>query len=245
MNKVLVLGATSGIAQATVRLLAARGAELYLVGRNAANVEAVAHDSLARGARTARTHVLDLDDLSQHTAVVRDAEQALGGLDGVLLAYALLGDPALRERSWSEAERVLHTNLLSPASLLTVLAERFEQQKSGTLIVISSVAGDRGRQSNYVYGASKAALTAYCSGLRNRLAPSGVHLVTVKPGFVDTAMTSHLPKNRLFASPETVARDIIRAVDRRRNEIYTPRFWAVIMFAVRSIPETIFKRMRL
>lgn len=245
MNKVLVLGATSGIAQATVRRLAARGAELYLVGRNAANVDAVAQDAQARGARTARTHVLDLDDLSQHAALVRDAEQALGGLDGVLLAYALLGDPALRERSWSQAERVLHTNLLSPASLLTVLAERFEQQKSGTLVVISSVAGDRGRQSNYVYGASKAALTAYCSGLRNRLAPSGVHVVTVKPGFVDTAMTSHLPKNRLFASPETVARDIIRAVDRRKNEIYTPRFWAVIMFAVRSIPENIFKRMRL
>lgn len=245
MRRVLVLGATSGIAQATVRLLASRGAALYLVGRSGAKLEAVARDARARGASVVETCVLDLDDVSEHEALADKAESALGGLDGVLLAYAVLGDPALRERTWEEGAKVLHTNLTSAASVLTVLANRFEAQRSGILVVISSVAGERGRQSNYVYGASKAGLNVFCQGLRNRLAPYGVHVLTVKPGFVDTPMSAHVPKTRLFASPDRVARDIVRAADNRRNEVYTPRFWAVIMLAVRAIPEAVFKRMKL
>jgi len=245
MKRVLVLGANSAIAQHTVRLLAARGTALYLVGRDGAKLDAVARDAVTRGALTAKQEVLDLDDVSQHDALVERAFQALDGLDGVLLAYGILGDPKTREKEWSEAHRVLHTNFTSAASVLTVLANRFEAQEAGMLVVISSVAGDRGRQSNYVYGASKAGLTAFLQGLRNRLATSGVHVLTVKPGFVDTPMTVDFRKNRLFASPEKVARDIMRAIDRRRYEIYSPPFWALIMLVVRSIPEGIFKRMKL
>ncbi|ADO69068.1 SDR family oxidoreductase [Stigmatella aurantiaca] len=245
MKKVLILGATSAIAQATVRLLAARGAALYLVGRNAANLDAVAKDAATRGAAKVEQQSLDLDDTTAHESLVDRAFQSLGGLDGALIAHGVLGEQKACERSWTESEKVLRTNFLSAASLLTVLANRFEAQKSGTLVVISSVAGDRGRQSNYVYGASKGALTVFLQGLRNRLAPSGVAVVTVKPGFVDTPMTAHVAKNKLFASPEQVARGVLRAADGRKNEVYVPGFWALIMLIVRTIPEGIFKRMKL
>ncbi len=245
MKKVLVLGATSAIAQATVRLLAARGAALYLVGRNAANLDAVAKDAATRGAAKVEQQALDLNDTTAHEGLVERAVQALGGLDGALIAHGVLGEQKACERSWTEAEQVLRTNFLSAASLLTVLANRFEAQKAGTLVVISSVAGDRGRQSNYVYGASKGALNVFLQGLRNRLARSGVAVVTVKPGFVDTPMTAAMKKNALFATPEKVARGIVRAADARKDEVYLPGFWGPIMFAIRGIPERVFKRMKL
>lgn len=245
MKKVLVLGATSAMAQATVRLLAARGASLYLVGRNAERLEAVAQDARTRGSAKVATEALDLDDVAQHEALVERATTALGGLDGALLAHGILGDQEASQRSYAEAEKVFRTNFLSAVSLLTPLANRFEAQKAGTLVVISSVAGDRGRQSNYIYGASKGALSVFLQGLRNRLARSGVAVVTVKPGFVDTPMTADMKKNALFASPEKVARGILRAADKRRNEVYLPGFWRLIMFIIRSIPEGIFKRLKL
>ncbi|MCE9670638.1 SDR family oxidoreductase [Myxococcus stipitatus] len=245
MKKVLVLGATSAIAQATVRLLAARGASLYLVGRNAENLEAVAKDAATRGAAKVDSQAVDLNTFDAHEALVDGAFQSLGGLDGVVLAHGVLGDQVEAQRSWAATEAVLRTNFLSAVSLLTVLANRFEAQKAGTLVVISSVAGDRGRQSNYVYGASKGALNVFLQGLRNRLAKSNVAVVTVKPGFVDTPMTAHLPKNKLFASPEKVARGLLRAADSRKNEVYVPGIWALIMLIIRSIPESVFKKLKL
>ncbi|AKF83834.1 SDR family oxidoreductase [Myxococcus sp. MISCRS1] len=245
MKKVLVLGATSAIAQATVRLLAARGASLYLVGRNVENLDAVAKDAATRGAAKVESKALDLNDFSAHEALVDGAFQALGGLDGVVLAHGVLGDQTEAQRSWAATEAVLRTNFLSAVSLLTALANRFEAQKAGTLVVISSVAGDRGRQSNYVYGASKGALNVFLQGLRNRLAKSNVAVVTVKPGFVDTPMTAHIPKNKLFASPEKVARGLLSAADGRKNEVYVPGIWALIMLIIKSIPESVFKKLKL
>lgn len=245
MKKVLVLGATSAIAQATVRLLAARGASLYLVGRNAANLDAVTKDAATRGAAKVESKAVDLNDFATHEALVEGAFQALGGLDGVVLAHGVLGDQAESQATWAATEAVLRTNFMSAVSLLTPLANRFEAQKAGTLVVISSVAGDRGRQSNYVYGASKGALNVFLQGLRNRLAKSNVAVVTVKPGFVDTPMTAHLPKNKLFASPEKVARGLLRAADSRKNEVYVPGIWALIMLIIKSIPESVFKKLKL
>lgn len=244
MKKVLVLGATSAIAQHVIRLLAARGASLFLAGRNPERLEAVRQDATTRGAR-AESLALDLDDVSRHEALVEQAAAALGGLDGVVLAHGVLGDQAECERSYAAAAKVLTTNFSSAASLLTVVANRFEAQRAGTIVAISSVAGDRGRQSNYVYGASKAALSAFLQGMRNRLFRSGVRVVTVKPGFVDTPMTAAVKKNALFASPERVARGILRAVDRGADEVYLPGFWRFIMLGIRSVPEWIFKRLRL
>jgi short-subunit dehydrogenase len=245
MKKILVLGATSGIAQACVRLYAARGASLYLVGRNAQNLDAVTRDAATRGAARAEQEVLDLDDLGAHAGLVARAEAALGGLDGVLLAHGVLGDQAACERDFSAANAVLTTNLVGPLSLLTLLANRFEAQRAGTLVVLSSVAGDRGRQSNYVYGTTKGALSVFLQGLRNRLSRSGVAVVTVKPGFVDTAMTAGVKKNALFATPEQVARGIVRAADRGADVVYLPGFWRLIMFIIRCVPERLFKRLKL
>jgi len=245
MKKVLVFGATSAIAQATCRLLVARGASLFLVARNAQNLEAVAADLRVRGGVKVEVAAADLDDLQAHPALIERAEAALGGLDTALLAHGVLGDQATAQRDWAATQAVFTTNLLSPLSLLTHLANRFEAQKAGVLVVISSVAGDRGRQSNYVYGASKGGLNVFLQGLRNRLARSNVAVVTVKPGFVDTPMTAHVPKNKLFATPDQVAKVIVRAAAGRKNEVYAPRFWALIMLIIRSIPEPIFKKLSL
>jgi decaprenylphospho-beta-D-erythro-pentofuranosid-2-ulose 2-reductase len=138
-----------------------------------------------------------------------------------------------------------NTNGTSTIALMTVAANRFEAQRHGALAVISSVAGDRGRQSNYLYGSAKAAVSAFASGLRQRLAKVGVAVVTIKPGFVDTPMTKDFPKGPLWAKPEAVARGIMRAIDRRRNVVYLPWFWCLIMLIIRHIPESVFKRIKL
>jgi decaprenylphospho-beta-D-erythro-pentofuranosid-2-ulose 2-reductase len=240
MERVLVLGATSAIAQQVARLYAARKASLFLVARNGERLSAVADDLRVRGA-TVETAVADLDDTSLHGDLIARAAP----LQIVLLAHGVLGDPQQTARDARAAEEVLKTNLLAPVSLLTHAAQRLEEQHGGCLVALSSVAGDRGRASNPVYGTSKAGLTAFLSGLRNRLYRTGVRVVTVKPGFVDTPMTAHLKKNPLFASPERVARDVVRAVDRGRDVVYTPWWWRFVMLIVKLIPERIFKRLSL
>ena len=244
-ERVLILGATSAIAQATARLLAADGDLLFLVARDAERLELVARDLEVRGGQRVERLVADLDDVARHEEIVAQAERALDGLDAVLVAQGLLGDEGRSQLSWAEAERVMRTNLLGPLSLLTVIARTFEARGAGTIVAISSVAGDRGRGSNYVYGAAKGGLSLYLQGLRNRLSRSGVRVVTVKPGFVDTPMTAHLDKNLLFASPATIGRGIRRAMRGRGDTVYLPWFWRPIMLAIRLVPEPIFKRLRL
>jgi decaprenylphospho-beta-D-erythro-pentofuranosid-2-ulose 2-reductase len=243
--RIAVLGATSGIAEAVARRYASRGAVLLLVGRNRARLEAVRDDLRVRGAARAEVLVEDLDAVDRHAALVDAAEALLGPADVVLLAQGALGDPAAYAADGAAAARVLHTNLVAPASLLTLFAARMEARGHGTLAAIGSVAGDRGRASNYAYGAAKGGLALFLQGLRNRLARAGVAVLTVKPGFVDTPMTAHLPRNALFADPERVATCIVRALDRRRDVVYAPGFWRWIMLAVRAIPERLFKRLSL
>lgn len=240
MTRVLVLGATSAIAQEAARLYAARGAALFLVARNAERLQAVADDLRVRGASVA-TAVADLDDPAVHEQLLQGALP----LDIVLLAHGVLGDAQEVDRDAPAAEAVLRTNLVGPVLLLNRAARLLEAQGRGTIVALSSVAGDRGRASNAVYGASKAGLSAFLSGLRNRLSPAGVRVVTVKPGFVDTPMTARLPKNPLYSSPRRVARDLVRAVDRERDVVYTPWWWRWIMLVVRLVPERVFKRLSL
>lgn len=243
--KILVFGATSAVAQAFCRLAVARGAEFFLVGRHAARLAAVAEDLRVRGAKQVETALADLDELASHHGLVERAAARLGELDVVLLAQGVLGDPEACRREGSAAASVLVTNLVAPASLLTHVAARMEERGAGCIVAISSVAGDRGRQSNYVYGAAKGGLSIFLQGLRNRLWRKGVHVVTAKPGFIDTPMTAHLPKNRLYASPVDVAAGILRAVDHRSDVVYLPWFWRWIMLIIRSIPERLFKRLSL
>jgi short-subunit dehydrogenase len=245
MRKVLILGATSAIAQATARLLIQSGDRLFLAGRNPEKLAAIAADLKVIGGSEVPSLALDLNDVGQHDKLLQTAEATLGGLDAVLLAQGELGKQEEAQKSYPAAYAILETNLLGPLSLLTRIANRFEAQGKGLIAVISSVAGDRGRQSNYVYGTAKGALSIFVSGLRNRLYPSGVQVVTIKPGFVDTPMTAHVKKGPLFASPERVARGIVRAMNRKKDVVYLPGFWWMIMAIIRSIPERVFKRLKL
>jgi len=244
-RRVLALGATSAIAEATLRLMAEEGASFFLVARNAAKLSAVSADLLTRGAASVVGQVADLDDTDGHPALLSRAVTALGGTDVALIAHGVLGDQPLSERDYGAAEAVLRTNFLSAVSLVTWLANYFEAERRGTIAVISSVAGDRGRRSNYVYGASKGGLNVFLDGVRNRIDRAGVQVLTIKPGFVATPMTAHLAKNALFAQPAEVARCILKAIDRRRDVAYAPPFWGMVMLVVRNIPGRIFKKLNL
>ncbi len=244
-QRILVIGATSAIAHAVSRRYAARKARLFLVGRNIPDLRANAADLEVRGAAELRTSELDALDLAGHEPVLNAAFAAFGGFDATLVAYGVLPDQERCEGSVQETIAAFDTNARSVLALLTLLANRLESQGSGTLVVISSPAADRGRATNYVYGAAKAAVSVFASGLRNRLHAKGVRVVTVSPGFVDTPMTAEFRKGPLWASPDRVALDIERAMDRGFGVVYTPGFWRWIMAAIRLIPERLFVRLKL
>ena len=245
MRHILIIGATSAIAEATARNFAQDGDRLYLVARNPERLAAVANDLKTQGATQVETVAMDANDTARHAALIAQAEAALEGLDTILIAHGTLSDQKACEASFEETLEELQTNCLSVISLLTLVANRFEEQKHGTIAVISSVAGDRGRQSNYVYGTAKAAVSTFLQGLRNRLYRSGVTVITIKPGFVDSPMTADFRKGPLWVSPENVGRGIYRAIHRKSNVIYLPWFWRFIMVGIRLMPERLFKKMKL
>jgi decaprenylphospho-beta-D-erythro-pentofuranosid-2-ulose 2-reductase len=242
-RRVLIVGATSAIAAEVARRYAAHGATLMLTGRNPARLAAVGDDLRVRGATGVETQVLEVLDREAHPALVKRA--FAGGLDVALLAHGELPDQRRCEVDPGEAARALELNLVATIALLTLLAGEFEAQRSGTIAVITSVAGDRGRRSNYVYGAAKAGVTVFLQGLRQRLHPAGVRVVTLKPGFVDTPMTAHLPRMPLASSPRRAGRAIYRAIEARRDVAYIPWFWRPVMALIRALPEPLFKRLRL
>lgn len=245
MKNILIIGATSAIATACARLWVVQGAAFFLVGRTTEKLSQVAADLSARGA-TVHTHVLDLTQFDQHAAMLDACYAKLGQVDIALVAHGTLPDQKACEQDVQLAVKEFNNNGLSVIAVLTDLANRMEAQKSGCIAVISSVAGDRGRPSNYLYGAAKGAVTDFCSGLRGRLFKAGVHVLTIKPGFVDTPMTQglELPK-LLLATPDKVASDIVKAVANRRDTLYTPWFWRYIMLIIIHIPGAVFKRLSL
>src|SRR6201994_36001 len=228
-----------------MRRLAAPNRHFMLVARNADRLTAVAQDLVTRGALAVDTWIMDLDDTTAHPEMLASAAQRLGRIDLALIAHGVLGDQHAAELDFEVAAAILHTNFIATVSLLTWLSNYFEGQRAGTIAVVSSVAGDRGRKSNYVYGASKGALNLFLEGLRNRIDRDGVHVLTIKPGFVATPMTAHVPQNALFASPDQVARGIVNAVAGRHDVAYLPWFWAWIMLLVRAIPNRLFKKMNM
>lgn len=245
MQKVLIIGATSAIAEHTARCYAAEGAAIYLLGRNAARLQVIADDLRVRGAAQVGVGELDVNELASHKPALDAAVAALVGLDVALLAHGTLPDQAACEADPELARREFHTNAVATLSLMADIAARLQAQKQGTLAVISSVAGDRGRQSNYLYGAAKSAVSTYAAGLRNRLYPSGVQVLTVKPGFVDTPMTAQFRKGALWATPAYVGRKIHAAIKKRSDVLYVPGFWRLIMLIIQHVPEFIFKRLKL
>ena len=245
MKKILIIGATSSIAEHCARIWAARGDELYLVARNEAHVQTIAADLKVRGASSVAINCVDLNEMDRHVELLDAAENAMSSVDIVLAAHGTLSNQKLCEKSVSETLAEIQTNALSTISLLTLIANRFEAKREGTICVISSVAGDRGRASNYVYGSAKAMITAFTSGLRQRLYKSNVAVVTIKPGFVDTPMTAEFKKGFLWAKPKKIAVNIVKAIDKKKTDVYLPIYWSVIMIIIKMIPASVFKLVKL
>lgn len=241
-RKVLIIGATSAIAEATARRFCRGGARLFLLARNRERLDTLARDLNIRGAESVDCETLDARDFGRHQATLEKAVAHMGGVDIVLIAHGTLPDQKACEGDFDLALEDITVNALGTLSLLTHLARILELQGYGTLAVIGSVAGERGRKSNYVYGSSKAMVATFLQGLRNRLHGAGVHVLTIKPGIVDTPMTAGLKKGLLWAQPETVARGIAAAIERKKEVVYLPWFWRFIMLVIRSMPERLFKR---
>jgi decaprenylphospho-beta-D-erythro-pentofuranosid-2-ulose 2-reductase len=244
---VLVIGASSGIGREVAYALSDQARSTILASRDEKELQTVAGDLSIRYAAQCHTLALDLTLPETHADRLSECLRLAGhaGLAGVILCSGFSGDQKRAEVSWAETRHILEANFLGCVSLLNQLAEYFEARRSGFICVVTSVAGDRGRQSNYIYGAAKAGMAAYLQGVRNRLHESGISVITIKPGYVDTPMTFGKPGTFLVAKPASVARSILTAIQGRKHVTYTPWFWWWIMLAIRSIPEPAFKRLRL
>jgi NAD(P)-dependent dehydrogenase (short-subunit alcohol dehydrogenase family) len=247
-KRVIILGAASAVAEATARLYAAEGAVLLLVGRRADRLEAMASDLKLRGASRIEIAVCDLAacPATEVSAQFSSFVTQLGGLDHVLIAYGVLGDQRAAEQNAKTAEDVIQTNFTSTALWILEAANRLEQQGYGALIVLGSVAGDRGRRSNYVYGATKAALATLVQGIAHRFGPHGPRAVIVKPGPIDTPMTAGMTKGGpMWATADAVAKIVRRSADQGGVVVYAPARWRLIMLIIRTLPGAVFNRTKL
>ena len=243
MKTILIIGATSAIAEETAKLYAAEGHRLVLWGRNKEHLSSIGENLEVLGATGIWEFEIDLDQCDLHASKLDTIVSETGPIDVAIIAHGVLPDQAATQDDFPAIQASIHTNFLSYASLLAVLAQYFETRKSGTIASITSVAADRGRKSNYVYGSAKAGASAFTDRLRGRLAASGVHVVNIKPGMVDTPMTRHLKKGLLFASPESVAPGIAKAIQKKKSTAYVPGYWRLIMLIICLIPKSIFKKM--
>ncbi|MFL6799348.1 MAG: SDR family NAD(P)-dependent oxidoreductase [Xanthobacteraceae bacterium] len=242
--RVIILGATSAIAEATARLYAKEGAHLLLVGRRADRLAAMAADLRVRGAREAKVAVRDLAALGDVRTAFAQFVTELGGVDHVLVAYGVLGDQAEAESDEAVAQAILTNNFNSAAAWALAAAGELAQHAHGALLVLGSVAGDRGRRANFVYGAAKAGLATLVEGIAHRFAASGPRAVIIKPGRTITPMTEHFDrKGPLWATPEQVAAVVRRAADSGPPVVYAPRYWGLLMLIIRSLPARIYNRL--
>lgn len=241
MARVLIIGATSAIASEVAQRYAARGDPLFLIGRNQKKIDALL-SSLGKAVVGYAT--VDLVQYENHPALITQATRALKGLDIAILCHGLLGDQIASEARFADAKPVLEVNFMSVVSLLIPIANTLEQQGSGHIAVITSVAADRGRPRNFTYGAAKAGVNTYLEGLRSRLYPSGVQVHILRPGPVDTPMTANHEKTRLFSTAPVVADGVVRAIDAGRFSTYLPWFWWFIMRVVVALPEPLFQRIK-
>jgi len=244
-GQILILGATSSIARATAAVFASEGHPLYLAGRDLKDLSRLASDLEIRHGVPVKFGYFDAEDYGSHDHFLRDVIQQMGGLEGVIVAFGYLGNQSVAIRDFKEGEAIIRRNFTGACSILSHCADYLESRRKGFIIGISSVAGDRGRQSNYFYGAAKGGLSLYLQGLRNRLFPSGVRVITIKPGFVDTAMTFGMPGLFLVASPGYVGKRIAWSLRKSKDVVYVPWFWRYIMWVIKLIPEPVFKRLKL
>jgi short-subunit dehydrogenase len=242
---VMILGASSAIARGTAAAMAKQGYSLYLAGRDEQELQRDASDLQLRFGVNVGFGLFDAEQYGQHPAFLEQVIAEMGALAGVVVAFGYLGEQEKAALDFDETLAIINRNYVGAVSILNLCAQRMEGDGRGFIVGITSVAGDRGRQSNYTYGSAKGAFSLYLQGLRNRLASSGVQVVTVKPGFVDTGMTFGLEGMFLVASPRYVGEQIARAVEKGKDIIYLPWFWRYIMLIITHIPERIFKRLSL
>jgi len=240
---ILILGAASDMARALAHRYAQAGWQVHLAARRAERLRADCSDLQLRYQATAQAWEFDATAYEQHQAFWERLDPKP---DLVICVFGLLGDQAQAEQHWPQAKAILEVNYLGAASILQVAANHMKAAGEGTIVGISSVAGDRGRGSNYFYGSAKAGFSAFLSGLRNGLRPHGVHVLTVKPGYARTAMTEGMSlPGPLTANPEQIAEDVFRAVEKKKNVLYTRWMWRYLMLLICAIPEPIFKRLKL
>lgn len=242
---VAVLGVTSAIARATANAFAEAGHPLVIAARDESELESIASDIRVRHAVDVHAITFDAADHALTESLCVRCVEAGTMLAGVVVGFGFMDEQAKGQADSEIIRRTMNANLTESAVILERFAAHFEAQGAGFIVGIASVAGDRGRQSNYIYGASKAGFSTYLQGLRNRLDKQGIRVLTVKPGFVDTKMTFGLPGLFLVASPESVGRTVHRAVQREKDVIYVPWFWRYILLIIRAIPERVFKRLSL
>ncbi len=245
VQNIIIIGATSAMAKEVAKLYALEKANLYLIARDTAKLDTIKQDLMVRGAKTVYTAPFNANQFDSHQALIEQAFDALGYVDVVLVAHGSLPNQELCQTDSIKAIEELNTNGVSVISLLTHAANKMQQQKSGNITVITSVAGDRGRQSNYLYGAAKGMVSIFLQGLAQRLSKSGVHVLDIKPGFVDTPMTAEFDKGALWAKPEKVAQIIKKRIHNKSSFCYTPAFWFVIMTIIKFVPTVIFNKIKL
>ena len=241
MKKILILGATSDIAKECANIWKIRGDKLFLVARNIDSLKKIALNLQIDDEFILQA---DLSEVDKHKEIFAKVLSVMGGLDVVLISYGVLSDQKNCEINPQLILKDLNINCISVISFLTIIANFFEIQKSGTIAVITSVAGDRGRSSNYIYGSSKAMISTFMSGLRQRLYRSNVKVIDIKPGLVSTKMTKNFKKNFLWSQPNIIGKKIIRIIDKGKEVAYLPSFWFYIMFIIKIIPLKIFKRIK-
>jgi len=246
MKRILIVGATSAIAMSCAEKWAQKGAELFLVARNKDKLEMVKSDLEIRGAKKVTLHTMDITDYEAQERMLDDCAKVMQQIDVALIATGTLPEQSGCEKDVSIMLKEVEVNGTSVMALLTLLANHFELQRCGSLAVISSVAGDRGRPSNYVYGSAKAALSTFCEGLRARLYKVGASVTDIRPGFVDTPMTKGLDLPTLLVStPDKIARLILKGIESKTSVLYVPSYWRLIMLIIKSIPQFIFKKINL
>lgn len=245
IKNIYVFGATSKIAEETIKNYAKDNACFYLVGRDLSKIEIVKKDLIARGAEKVCIETCDALDWGKHQTTIENADRELGQLDLILIAHGTLPDNEGIRNNHIKVIEEFNINCTSIISLCTLASTYFEKKCKGTIAVISSVAGERGRQSNFIYGSAKSGVSAYLQGLRNRLYPIGIKVITIKPGMVDTPMTAKMKKGLLFANPTTVGKQIYKGINIGRDIMFVPGYWKYIMYVIKSIPESIFKKLKL
>ena len=245
MQNIIIIGATSAIAKEVAKLYAMEKANLYLIARDQSRLEVIKDDCLVRGANNVNIANFDARQLDSHKAIIESAFDSLGRVDVFLIAHGSLPHQELCQADSNKAVDEINTNGVSVVSLLTHAANKLEEQRTGNITVITSVAGDRGRQSNYIYGAAKGMVSIFLQGLAQRLNSSGIHVLDIKPGFVDTPMTKDFDKGALWAKPENVAQIIKERINKKSTFSYTPAFWFLIMTIIKTIPKMIFNKIKL